>query len=99
MKTAKSFLSVLVCVAAIGCGGPETGKLDEDYMKQGPEIGRQRREIFVRANGNYDSLSSEDKAAYLKSFGGNETNARNFWEMMKNPPTSSGPLVPSQQPK
>jgi hypothetical protein len=68
-------------------------------MKSGEQIGTQRREIFVRANGAYESMTPDDKAAYLKSFDGNETNARNFWEMMKNPPSSSGPLIPGQAPK
>lgn len=68
-------------------------------MKSGEQIGTQRREIFLRSNGDYDAMSAEDKAAYLKTFDGKEANARNFWEMMKNPPSSSGPLGPGQAPK
>ena len=45
---------------------------------------------MLRAGGVYEQMSQEDKQKYLDGFGGNEANARAFWENMKNPPTSSG---------
>lgn len=91
MKTGLSLaIGILVLGLAIGCG-PSTGELDDAYMADAEQIGKARREIFVRAEGNFDSMSAEDREAYLRGFDGNEENAKRFWDLMKNPPTSAAP--------
>jgi hypothetical protein len=89
----KGYIVVAVLATAgifAGCGsGP--GKLDENYMKNAEQIGTERREIFGRANGNFDAMTSGDRKSYLDSFDGKEEDARRFWEMMANPPSSSTP--------
>lgn len=98
MKRTMLFL-VAATVAAlpmVGCGGPATGEVDKDYLARAEELGKQRRQIFVRANGDYDSMTPEDRKAYLDSFDGNEENAKRFWNLMKNPPRSFGPEIPGQ---
>ncbi|MFN3729522.1 MAG: hypothetical protein ACK4XJ_07405 [Fimbriimonadaceae bacterium] len=89
---------VPVALAAIGfcsgCGDVGPQKLDADYMKSGEEVGKLRRDIFVRSSGNWDQMSSTDRAEYLASFDGNEENARRFWDLMKSPPTENRPGMP-----
>lgn len=99
MKRTMLFLAAMVAVAlsGAGCGGPATGEVDKDYLQRAEQLGKQRREIFLRAEGNYDAMSAEDRKAYLDSFDGNEENARKFWYLMKNPPRSFGPEIPGQQ--
>ncbi len=89
--------TMAVAIPCAGCGGPATGEVDQNYLQKAEELGKLRREIFVRAKGDYDSMSEEDRKAYLDSFDGNEENAKRFWNLMKNPPRSFGPEIPGQQ--
>ncbi len=75
-----------------GCSGGSGGALDQDYLERSKVEGPQKRAIFERAGGEYDKMNSEDKQKYL-SFFKQEQDAKNFWELMKNPPRSVG--VPS----
>jgi hypothetical protein len=63
-------------------------------MKNAEAIGKQRREIFLRAGTEYDKMSPDDKKTYLDSFDGNEENAKKFWDLMKYPPTQYRPGMP-----
>jgi len=87
-------LSLIVAVAfagfLAGCNDAGPQKLDENYLKNAEEVGKHRRELFVKSNGNMDALSAEDRAAYVKEFK-SEDDAKKFWDLMKNPPTSSRP--------
>jgi len=75
----------------IGCGGPETGELDKNYMASAEELGKTRREIFDKVKGDFEALTAEDKQKFINTFElKTEENARKYWEMIKNPPT--GPL-------
>ncbi len=85
---------IVFCLISAICGsgcGSGSQKLDEGYMQNAEALGKQRREIFMRANGDYDAMSPSDKEAFLSTFKGDETNAKKTWEVMKSPPTSSGP--------
>jgi hypothetical protein len=82
-------LSALAAVL-VGCGsGPV--QMDEGYMKNAEQIGTQRREIFVRADGEYDKMTPEDRQVFLKTFDNKEEDAKRYWGVMKNPPNSSMP--------
>lgn len=82
---------VLGTLVLAGCADSATGKVDEDYMKNAEATGKARREVFVKTGGDYDKLDAADKAAYLKTFNGDEANAKRFWDLMKNPPSSAAP--------
>lgn len=90
MKNVFAVVAGLLAVGGIlaGCNDAGPQKLDENYMKSGEELGKQRRDLFMKAGGDYEKLSAEDKAAYLKSFNNDETQAKNFWTLMANPPSS-----------
>lgn len=83
-------LACLVLVASLfggvlsGCGSSE---MDEDYLQSGAELGQERREIFLRAEGQFDAMTPEDRQRYLSGFNNDEEQARRFWEFMANPPT------------
>ncbi|MEZ0324913.1 MAG: hypothetical protein ACAH95_03335 [Fimbriimonas sp.] len=92
MKIATLLLATS-CLAIVGAGCNDAGpqKLDENYMKNGAQIGAERREIMLRTSGDFDSMAAADKKKFLDSFNGNEAEARKNWDMMKNPPTSTLP--------
>ncbi|MBL8048307.1 MAG: hypothetical protein JNJ45_06460 [Chthonomonas sp.] len=76
----------LVQIGLVGCSGGAKDPLnDEAYIKQSEEIGKQKREIFLRAEGDYTKMVDGDRKTYL-SFFDNEEDARAFWDIMKNPP-------------
>lgn len=83
-----AFLGVLL--TGSGCSGGSGGGIDKDYMANAEEQGKEKRQIFLRAGGNYDAMSAEDRKKYL-SFFENETFAKEFWAVMANPPTSANP--------
>jgi hypothetical protein len=91
-------ISLVSCFVVTGCGGPETGELDKGYMASAEELGKKRRELFEKANKNFDNLSPEDKQTYINTFEvKTEEHARKYWEMMANPPSSQfGTGVPKQ---
>jgi hypothetical protein len=88
----KQFLLPLIVIFAIGCGEPapdakvETERLDS---------AKQMRTLFDGAGGDYNRLSATDKAAYIKSFGGNEENAKRMWETMKSRGYGGGTSAPA----
>lgn len=41
------------------------------------------RSFFDKVNGNYDDLSAEDKASFVKLCGGDEAKATTTWNAMK----------------
>lgn len=100
MKDMKTMLSCALALAigfcGIGCGDAQPQKLDDNYMKNGEAIGKERRDIFTRAGREYENMTPADKEAYLKTFEGNEEQAKRFWDLMKNPPGSTG--MPSGMP-
>ena len=99
MKTLATLVAGVLAASfgLVGCSGGETGKLDQGYMQNAEEIGKSRREVFVKAGGDYNALTPEDKKTYLDSFKGDETQAQKFWDFMKNPPSStSRPGMPSR---
>jgi hypothetical protein len=80
--------TLLVCLLALfiaGCGesGPapdpkaETARLDKIT---------DMRTIFDKSGGNYDSLSADDKAQFVKLAGGDEAKAMESWNLMKYGP-------------
>lgn len=91
----RSLVVGLVAALLIGCGSTGGDTVDKDYLKNAEAIGKQRREIFLRAGTEYDKMSAEDKKSYLDSFDGNEDNAKKFWDLMKYPPTQFRPGMPS----
>lgn len=89
--------SALIALAALGammvggCSGG-TQQIDPDYLKNAEALGKERREMFTKVNGDYSKLSAEDKAKFLKGFENNEANAQKFWDMMAHPPSQQTPI-------
>lgn len=92
MRTKMSWVvALLACFLLIGCNDTAPPKLDENYMKNAEALGKERREIFLRANRVFENMTPEDREKYLKGFNNDETQAKRFWELMANPPSSSTP--------
>ncbi len=96
MKTKLSLLALgLAMVAGIGGGcQPEGGPIDPAYLKSAEETGKVNREIFVKAGGDYDKMTPEDRTRFLANFKNDEAQAKRFWDLMKNPPGQNGVLQP-----
>jgi hypothetical protein len=96
MKTKLSLLALGLAMVTGLVGGcqPEGGAIDPAYMKTAEETGKVNREIFLRAGGDYDKMSPEDRTKFLSNFKNDETQAKRFWDLMKNPPGGGGPLTP-----
>lgn len=88
----RSLVVGAVAALLIGCGGP-ADRIDKDYMKNAEGVGKTRRDIFTRANQDYNSMSAEDKKTYLDTFKGDEASAKRFWEFMKAPRTDFQPGI------
>ncbi|HEY0867766.1 MAG TPA: hypothetical protein VGE01_10320 [Fimbriimonas sp.] len=79
--------ALLVLMAMVGCSaGPQ--KLDEDYLKKAPELGKARYEIMQRAGRDWNNLTPEDKAKFVETFDGDEAQAKAYWENVKAGPPS-----------
>ena len=75
-------------VVLIGCnsGGPDA-KVEDSRIQSAQAL----RTYFDKAQGNYDSLSDADKAAYIKATGGDAEKAKKFWDQMKYGPGGTPP--------
>ncbi|HMS56484.1 MAG TPA: hypothetical protein PKA27_13890 [Fimbriimonadaceae bacterium] len=98
IRNAFAMLLVLASVSWFisGCSSGAAGGLDKEYMKTAEQEGKEKREIFLRANGVFDAMSESDRKKYL-SFFESETHAREFWNLMANPPTGPGPATTGGQ--
>jgi hypothetical protein len=91
VKNALLLLTALtLALSGMGCGEAGPQQLDENYVKNAEQVGKQRREIFLRASGDFDAMSPEDKKAFVSGFD-SEPMARKYWDVMKNPPSSTLP--------
>ena len=79
--------ATVIVISASGCSsnGPQ---VDARSIAEGEARGKAKREIFLKAGGEYDKMSAEDKKKFL-SFFNNETEAKNFWNLMKTPREST----------
>jgi hypothetical protein len=91
VKTKWSWAFGLGVLLAAGCGSAGGQKLDETYMKDAEQNGKIRYEIMQRANGDWASLNAADREAYVKTFNGDEAQAKSFWENIKGGPPGPGP--------
>lgn len=99
MKDKKRILSFLLAacailpsVAVLSSCGPDNPPAVEDPKALAARIdsAKQIRAFYDKVNGNYDSLSEEDKAAVNK-LTGSEANTRTaFGHFMPNRPTAPG---------
>lgn len=78
------FMAVVGGVMLSGCGssGP-----DAQVETERVDNAKQMRSIFDNAGGDYEKLSAEDKAKFVKIFGGDEAKAKHSWDAMKNGPS------------
>lgn len=77
-------LSALLLLAPLtGCGADQ--KLEEKSFMS-VEDTKANRELFDKVGGDYDKLTPEDKAAYLKRFDNDESRGAKMWDLMKNGP-------------
>lgn len=58
-------------------------------MAKAEAEGKDKRAIFERAGGVYDSMTPADKTKFLSYFK-SEADARKFWDLMAHPPSSMG---------
>jgi hypothetical protein len=87
---ALALISAFTMVLA-GCGSaPEADPKIESSRR---EAAVEMRAIFNKVNGNYESLSAEDKAAFLKLCNNDPKVVEQSWNGMKNGPggSASGP--------
>jgi hypothetical protein len=90
VKTTSSFILALACLFALtGCSA-SAPEVDKAYLKTAAETGKDVRAMFDRAGGDYQKLSPEERERYVKSFGGDEKAAQEFWGKMKSGNVSSG---------
>lgn len=72
--------SMFAAVVLVGCGS------DNPPIQRGTADvanAQEMRRIFDKNQGNYDGMSAEDKAAYLKASANGEEKAKKDWEAMK----------------
>lgn len=84
-----SLLAVVVASTVAGCGPgapPAVGQASQTQVDNAVKM----RATFVKANGNYDSLSAEDKEAYIKLAGSEAAGQAQWKEMSKNPASAVG---------
>jgi len=89
VKAKLTLLGIVAVLVAVGCGAEQ--KMDESYLKNAPEVGKTRYEIQQKAKGDWNALTPEDKTAYVKTFNGDENQAKTYWENIKKGPPRGGP--------
>jgi len=80
-------LSVLALVSIggiAGCG--DSGGPDPKVQTAMVDKAKTMREMFVKAGGDYDKLSAEDKAKWLKFCENDQNKAQDAWNGMKYGP-------------
>lgn len=99
MKNPRTSLALvgLLCVAAsattAGCGNKDAPATVVQASQTQIDNAVKMREYFVKAGGKYESLSAEDKAAYVKLAGDEAAGQAQWQTMSKNPssaPSASG---------
>ena len=85
LSLAVCFLSAAIAMSSlVGCGQgapPVVAQAAQTEIDNAVKM----REMFVKANGNYDSLNAEDKAAYVKLAGSEAAGQAQWATMGKNP--------------
>jgi hypothetical protein len=83
-----AIVTMLACLMAsafiAGCG--ESGGPDPKVVSQRLVDLTAMRSYYDKANGNFDSLSADDRAAFVKLCGGDEAKAMTTWNAMKYGP-------------
>ena len=80
--------AAVVASALVGCGQgdpPAVAQAGQTEIDNAVKM----REMFVKANGSYDALGPEDKAAYVKLAGGEAAGQAQWTTMGKNPVSPS----------
>jgi hypothetical protein len=86
MKTQWSILLLAITIVPItltGCSGDV--KLDNKATIMDVDVAKKSRELFDKVQGDYEKLTPEDKAAYLKLHGNDQSKADGTWKLMTNP--------------
>jgi len=84
-------------VATSGCSG-DSGKPQSIASEERVQEIVEMRKIYDKSGGNWDALSAEDKAAYIK-LAGDEQKAKTMWTTMSTPMgsepnTAAAPNIP-----
>ena len=76
-------LAISIAGVTLGCDG---GSVKPQSIASEERVGQlvEMRKIFDEAGGNWDSLSSEDKAEYTR-LAGSEAKAQAMWKTMSSP--------------
>jgi len=85
MQTRWSLGAAVLGLFLVGCSaGPQT--MDEGYIKDSKQYTQKRIEIMNRAKRvPWDQVSQADKDEFIKTFSGNETEAKSFWNDIVTP--------------
>lgn len=75
-----SFLIPIITLVAYGCGSSTPDSQVETSRLQAAQ---EMRKLFEKAGGNYESLTAQDKASFLKQFKGNESDSQKAWNAMR----------------
>ena len=73
------------CGLLSGCSGSDKSGRDTSSQEKSVENAKTMRTLFDKVGGDFDKLSPEDKAAFIKLFE-NEAKAMDTWNRMKSGP-------------
>lgn len=76
---------ILSCIGAlVGCGSSSSGKLESIASEEQVNKIVEMRKYFDKVNGQWNSLTAEDKAAFTK-LAGDDAKAQSMWKTMSTP--------------
>lgn len=104
MKNSKAGLMIagLLCATVVsptmlGCGQGAPPAVKQATQSQVDNVVKMR-ELYVKAKGNYDSLSAEEKTTYNQLAGG-EAAGQAQWKEMGKSPAAGSPVVSGGDPR
>lgn len=93
LRLAKVLCAGTVILVAVGCGaGPQA--YDQDTINKATTRAQTARAIFNKVNGDYSSISPQDKAELLKLSNNSEEDVKKLWNAMAHPPGGGPTMTP-----
>lgn len=79
-----AFVTLLCICSLAGCGSGSSGKPESIASEEQVNKIVEMRKYFDKVNGQWDSLTAEDKASFTK-LAGDEAKAQAMWKTMSTP--------------